>query len=185
MLIEKTNRIISLAIFLLLIGGATIASGKDNQNNIHPGTSFFGHAFHTLTVLHDSVPEPSYLDMGAVGNSVGDVRIWHFPGRTENGESVVMEYIMTTTRIDDSAGIESRVTLGVFSFTEDYIDQVLIQGVGLYPSTESTFKPNSSLTRAIIGGTGKFRGARGEVISTHLVDGTWQHVFRFSFSQNF
>lgn len=120
-----------------------------------------------------------------MGNSVGDVRIWHFSGRTESGEPVVMEYIMTTTRIDDSAGIESRVTLGLFSFTEDYIDQVLIQGVGLYPSKESTFKPNSSLTRAIIGGTGKFRGARGEVVSTHLVDGTWQHEFRFSFSQNF
>ena len=59
MLIEKINRIISLAAFLLLMGGATIASGNDNQNNIHPGTPFFGQAFHTLTVLYDSAPEPS------------------------------------------------------------------------------------------------------------------------------
>ena len=90
---------------------------------------------------------------------------------------------MTTTRIGNTAngeGIESRVTLGVFSFNGEDGDQVLLQGVGLYPASDSTFKPDSSLVRAIIGGTGKFRGASGDVLSTHLADGTWRHEFRFT-----
>lgn len=132
-----------------------------------------------VTVLHDAAPPPTYVDLGEPGESVGDQRIWHFAGVTPNGAPVVMDWIMTTTRIDDTAeGIESRVTLGVFSFSGDDVNQLLLEGVGLYPAAGSTFKADSSLTRAIIGGTGRFRGARGEVVSTHLEDDTWQHVFR-------
>ena len=180
MLIKKTNQIISIAIFFLLVGVVTIAAGNDNENKILNRASSLEQRAQKLTVLHGPTPEPTYLDMGEPGNSVGDMRIWHFAGKTGNGDSVVMDWNMTTTRADNSEGIESRVTLGVFSFTDGYIDQVLIQGVGLYPGTESTFKPNSSLTRAIIGGTGKFKGAKGEIVSTHLADGTWRHVFLFS-----
>lgn len=180
MLIKK-SRIIARATIFLLAGVATIATSNDNENKILNRSSPLSRSAHKLTVLHEPTPAPTYLDMGEPGNSVGDMRIWHFSGKTESGDSVVMEWNMTTTRIDNSSeGVESRVTLGVFSFTDGYLDQVLIQGVGLYPSSESTFKPDSSLTRAIIGGTGKFKGAIGEVVSTHLVDGTWQHVFLFS-----
>ena len=131
-----------------------------------------------LTVLHDATPPPAYLDLGAPGDSVGDMRIWHFNGKTQDGTEVVMDWIMTTTGLTTAgAGVASRVTLGVFSFTEEDADQILLQGVGLYPATDSTFKPASSLSRAIIGGSGKFARASGEVVSAHLEDGNWKHEF--------
>lgn len=134
-----------------------------------------------LVVSHGVAPAPVYLDNGEKGESVGDVRIWHFEGTTGEGASVVMEWIMTTTGLDTAGeGAESRVTLGVFSFTGFDEDQILLQGIGLYPNTSNTFKPNSRLTRAIIGGTGKYKGACGEVLSVHKDDGSWEHTFKFS-----
>ena len=120
------------------------------------------------------------IDNGLPNDSVGDVRIFHFEGETDKGRAVVMDWIMTTTALNVTVdGGESRVTLGVFSFTGADVDQVLIEGVGLYPSANSTFQANSSLVRAIVGGTGQFKGVTGEVISTHLGDGSWTHEFYF------
>lgn len=167
-----------LAASLLLVGAAMAQAAS---------RGFGSRPTHTLTVLHPATPPPTFLDLGAPGDSVGDQRLWHFNGVTLAGAPVVMDWIMTTTRIDRSVegeGIESRVTLGVFSFTGEDRDQVMLQGVGLYPATDSTFKSDSSLVRAIIGGTGRYQGASGDVLSTHLADGTWRHVFRFTTSSS-
>ncbi len=132
-----------------------------------------------LVVFHPPTNAPTYLDLGEPGASVGDIRIWHFDGTTGDGAPVVMEWIMTTTGLETAGpGSESRVTLGVFSFRGVVQDQILIQGVGLYDGGASTFKPDSTLTRAIIGGTGKYLGAAGEVLSIHFEDGSWEHVFK-------
>jgi hypothetical protein len=87
---------------------------------------------------------------------------------------------MTTTGINTIPGADSRVTLGVFSFKNKIEDQILIQGVGLYPNDQDTFVSDASLTRAIIGGTGRYAGVSGVVVSTHLKDGSWIHDFQFS-----
>jgi hypothetical protein len=89
-----------------------------------------------------------------------------------------MDFIMTTTgQSDDPSGFDSRMTDAVFSFGEGSGDTLLVHGIGLYPKNGSTVKVSSTLERAIVGGTGKFAGASGAVLSTHLADGTWQHVF--------
>ena len=133
-----------------------------------------------LVVYHPPTEPPTYIDQGLPGDSVGDVRIFHFEGETGSGEMVVTDWIMTTTGIDTAEfGAESRVTTAVFAFTDFDKDQIVIEGVGLYPVEGDTFVPNSMLVRAITGGTGRFKGATGEVISIHLVDGSWMHVFDF------
>ncbi|MGA0104475.1 MAG: hypothetical protein ACO3LH_12300 [Steroidobacteraceae bacterium] len=133
-----------------------------------------------LVVYHPATAPPTYLDHGAPGDSVGDVRIFHFTGTTGDGAPVVMDWIMTTTGLDSAElGVESRVTLGVFSFSGQDEDQILLEGVGLYPAADSTFVPNSLLVRPIIGGSGRFKGASGQVTSVHLEDGSWMHAFEF------
>ena len=161
-----------LVFFLLLVtvGSASASPESDRRTSDLPD----------IVVYHPPTPDPTYLDEGLPGDSVGDVRIFHFDGETEDGSPVVMEWIMTTTGLNTAQpGAESRVTLGVFSFTGFDQDQILLQGVGLYPSLGDTFLPSSELVRAIVGGTGRFKGATGEVISTHLEDGSWMHVFDF------
>lgn len=133
----------------------------------------------TFTVSHGKTPDPVYVDLGTPGDSVGDQRIWNFSGQSDDRQSVVMDWLMTTTRLaDGKVELERRVALGIFTFGQDGADSLLIQGVGLYPPAGSTVKVDTSLERAVIGGTGKFSGASGSVVSIHLDDGTWKHEFR-------
>ncbi len=132
----------------------------------------------SLTISHGPVPTPTYIDLGAPGDSVGDQRIWQFDGQTDDQQNVVMDWSMTTTgQSSATSGMERRVTLGVFSIGQDVKNTILIQGVGIYPMAGSTLKSDSVLQRAVIGGTGKYAGAIGTVTSTHLPDNTWQHAF--------
>lgn len=132
----------------------------------------------SLTVTHGAVPAPTYIDLGEPGDSAGDQRIWQFDAQTANQEPVMTDWIMTTTSQTSLVkGLESRVTLGVFTFGNTVKDTILLQGIGFYPTTGSTLKSDAVLQRAVIGGTGKYAGAVGTVTSTHLANNTWQHVF--------
>lgn len=131
----------------------------------------------TLTVTHGKTPDPTYIDLGAEGASVGDQRIFEFGGTTTEGEAVMLDFLMTTTGIpEDGSDLENRMTVAVFSFGDGSSDRVLVAGIGKYPRAGSTVKVDASLERGIVGGTGRFAGARGTVVSTHLADGSWQHV---------
>ena len=136
------------------------------------------HAESTFTVTHGKVPNPTYIDLGDPGQSVGDQRIWHYDGQDDKDGKVTMDWVMTTTATaNKTETLESRITLGVFSLSSEAKDRILIEGIGLYPASGSTLKADATLERAIIGGTGRFSGASGSVVSTHLDDGTWKHVF--------
>lgn len=132
----------------------------------------------TLTITHGPTPAPTLLDMGEPGDSVGDVRIWRFSAKSSGNQAVMMDWLMTTTgHAEHTTELESRITLSVVSFDDEGKDTIQLQGVGLYPITGSTLKSDVTLERAVIGGTGQYAGASGVVTSTHLTDGSWQHVF--------
>ena len=110
---------------------------------------------------------------------MGDQRIWHYDGQDDKNAKVTMDWVMTTTATTNKPDtLESRITLGILTFSSGTQDRLLLQGIGLYPTAGSTLKADTTLERAIIGGTGQFSGASGTVVTTHLDDGTWKHVFR-------
>ncbi len=55
--------------------------------------------------------------------------------------------------------------------------QILAKGNSFYPSGQAELSFNESATIAVIGGTGKYLGANGEVKTTRKADGTYRHVF--------
>ncbi len=130
-----------------------------------------------ITVTHPEVPAPTLLDHGAKGQSIGDVRLWHFKAKTGNNSEVMTDWIMTTTSVSqETSSMESRITSAVFSFSPGLKDQIIIQGVASYPSLKATLVESSPTARGITGGTGKFAGVGGWVETTHLTDGSWQHI---------
>ncbi len=129
-----------------------------------------------IIITHPEVPPPTFLDFGKSGQSVGDVRIWHFDAKTDSGSKLTTDWIMTTTGLVSDKGIEYRITSAVFSFDDGTKDQLVIQGVAKYPSAKATLEEASSTRRAITGGTGKFAGIGGWVETVHLPDGSWQHT---------
>jgi hypothetical protein len=133
----------------------------------------------TVTATNGMLPDPTYIDMGDAGDSVGDQRIWQVAGKAQDDQVVTMTMIMTTTsQPGQSSDVETRLSQAVFAFGEGTGDTVLFSGTGTYPKAGSTVKARATLERAILGGTGKYAGAKGTVLTTHLSDGTWQHVFQ-------
>lgn len=128
-----------------------------------------------ITVLHPPVPEPTLLAVNAGESSVGDVRIFHFDGETDTGDPVTIDWIMTTTAIDaPEVGVETRSSSASLSFGS-HNDQLIVEGIALYPGAGSVLAVADSSQRAIVGGSGRFAGATGEIVSTRLDDGSWRH----------
>jgi hypothetical protein len=125
-----------------------------------------------IIITHAEVPPPTLLDHGKPGQSIGDVRLWQFPAKANDGTNITIDWIMTTTGIVKDMELEYRITSAVFSFGDGTNDQIGIQGVAKYPSVKATLKESEITKRAITGGTGKFGGIGGWVETEHLTNGT-------------
>ena len=133
----------------------------------------------TFTVYEDA-PKMSLLDLGAPGNSLGDV--YHFsaqlhgtPGGPVTGE-VTGSKTLVKIATDANPSLERRATLMFFTFA-DRKDQIIAFGVADYSPSAAEFDAGQPVVRAILGGTGKYIGARGELSSTRNADGSYTQVF--------
>jgi hypothetical protein len=77
---------------------------------------------------------------------------------------------------DANPKFEQRATLLSFTFN-DRQDQIIALGIADYAPTAGEFNAEKSRARAILGGTGKYMGARGQLTSTRNADGTYTQVF--------
>lgn len=143
-----------------------------NQHSTNPSTE-------TLTVYEDA-PKMSLLDLGAPGNSLGDVYHFAAPMHSEKGGPVTGELIGSKTLVkmatDADPNLERRATLMFFYFA-DRKDQIIAFGVADYTPSAPEFEAGQPVIRAVIGGTGKYIGARGQLTSTHNADGSYTQVF--------
>jgi hypothetical protein len=162
------NRTIAIAALLLtssLIAGC-------GQRSTNPSTE-------TFTVYEDA-PKLSLLDLGAPGNSLGDV--YHFsaqlhgkPGGPVTGE-VIGSKTLVKIATDANPSLERRATLMFFTFA-DRKDQIIAFGVADYSPSAAEFDAGQPVVRAILGGTGKYIGASGELSSTRNADGSYTQAF--------
>jgi len=133
----------------------------------------------TFTVYEDA-PKMSLLDLGAPGNSLGDV--YHFsaalhskPGGPATGELIGSKTLVKVAT-EANPSLERRATLMFFTFA-DRKDQIIAFGVADYSPSAPEFEAGQPAVRAILGGTGKYMGARGEVTSTRNADSSYTQVF--------
>jgi hypothetical protein len=133
----------------------------------------------TLTVYQDA-PTMNPLDVGATGKSPGDVFYFHAALHSTQGGPVTGEVFGTKILIKPASGenpaTEQRATFLVFTF-ENRQDQIIVAGVPDYPSNAAEFNPGEPVLRAVLGGTGRYMGARGQLSSTRNADGSYVQVF--------
>jgi hypothetical protein len=133
----------------------------------------------TLTVYEDA-PALKPLDLGSPGNSPGDAYYFSAALHSSRGGPVTGEVFGSKTLIKMAAeanpNSEKRATLLFFMFTGGQ-DQIIAFGAGDYPPTAAEFNPGQPVVRAILGGTGKYIGARGQLTSTRNADGSYAQVF--------
>jgi len=77
---------------------------------------------------------------------------------------------------DANPSLERRATLMFFTFA-DRKDQIIAFGVADYSPSAAEFDAGPPVVRAILGGTGKYMGARGELSSTRNADGSYTQAF--------
>ena len=130
--------------------------------------------------VYEDTPKMSLLDLGAPGNSLGDVYHFSAPLHSERGGPVTGEVIGSKTLVkvatDANPNLERRATLLFFTFA-DRKDQIIAFGVADYTPSAPEFDAGQSVVRPVLGGTGKYMGARGQVTTTRSADGSYTQVF--------
>jgi hypothetical protein len=112
--------------------------------------------------------------------SPGDLRTYFTP-LTKPGGSKRIGFLtgslLTTVVGQPSAGKELRTADLVFTIGAAR-NQLVVGGVASYDQQAPTVAQRTKVTRPVVGGSGRFAGARGWCDSIHRKDGTWRHVFR-------
>ena len=133
----------------------------------------------TFTVYEDS-PKMSLLDLGAPGNSLSDVYHFSAPLHSQRRGPVTGEVIGSKTLVkvatDANPNLERRATLLFFTFAEGK-DQIIAFGAADYSPSAPEFDAGQPAVRPVLGGTGKYMGARGQVTTTRNADGSYTQVF--------
>ncbi len=128
----------------------------------------------TVTVTHAVVTPTS-----TIGTGPGTVRTFFIPIDVD-GVSADNQYLSgTLTTLSDSVnGDEELRSANLVFVFGDEANQLVVGGISLYPPAGSTIAVGAETVRPVVGGSGIYAGATGEVISTNLGDDGWSHVFR-------
>jgi hypothetical protein len=133
----------------------------------------------TLTLYSDA-PTMNPVDVGKPGNSPGDAYYFYANVRDQHGGSVTGQLYGSKTLVkpEDPAkpGTEQRATLLFFVFDNSQ-DQIVVAGVPDYPPNAPEFAADKPVLRAVLGGTGKYNGAGGQLTSTRNGDGSYKQEF--------
>lgn len=97
----------------------------------------------------------------AVGQLLGEHTIVDIPGKDAVGDPAV----------------EERFTW--MSLVLEEGDEIEVQGANTYPIQKKEIEPDAPQYRAITGGTGRYKGIRGQVKTTRNADGTYTHTLEY------
>ncbi|MEN9371295.1 MAG: hypothetical protein RLZZ64_370 [Bacteroidota bacterium] len=136
-------------------------------------------SWQTLTFIADKA-FLTHVNLGDTSHGHGDGTAFEGVLKDTAGATVgeVLGWLVTVDIVDgDSANpvyITDRVGTMVFKFDED--NKIVTSGGVIYPKGEQQMDIGIAQKRAVVGGTGKYKGIKGEVTTTRNEDGTYKHV---------
>jgi len=132
---------------------------------------------HTL-VLTQQPPSLRPIELGVPGASEGDLLLFEAPISGEHGESGTLTGFLITADIpDEVTGDLDADRLGQLSYDLGNGNTLVAAGESIYRGENVEMTANLAQLRAVVGGTGTFIGARGQVTTTRNADGTYRHEF--------
>ncbi len=134
---------------------------------------------HTRTfVLTQQPPTLHPIDLHIEGASVADMVLYEASIAGELGESGMLTGFLITADVPDAeTGDVHHDRLGQLSFDLGNGNSLVVAGEAIYPSGEVEMTADVAQRRAVVGGTGEFIGARGQVETTRNTDGSYRHEF--------
>lgn len=137
------------------------------------------HKSEIIRVYHQAV-NPTHVS----GQGVGTVRTFFIP-MAVNGAAANNQYLvgtLTTFAENVQDGLEVRGSNLTFVFGEE-ANQLVVGGISLYPPAGSTLAAGARTVRPVLGGSGIYEGAKGQVVSQNLGATGWTHTFRITVSK--
>ena len=130
----------------------------------------------TFSILQE-LPAITHVDIGAEGSSHGDVMAFEAEFTADDGTSGEMHGVIITVSIPigENELFLDRIAQIVVNFGNT--DTLVIAGTAAYPNGQAEMAPDSPHVRAVIGGTGRFIGARGQMVTTRRDAGHYEHTF--------
>lgn len=130
----------------------------------------------TSIKLHQELPKIVNLDLGIEGNSHGDLMAFDSVFTNDKGmKGMLSGYITTIDIPNETETFEDRMVHMVFEFGGT--NTIVVGGKSVYPKTVGAeFTKLKPQIRAVIGGTGEYMGARGQLTTTRNEDGTYEHL---------
>jgi hypothetical protein len=138
-----------------------------------------GSTWQTLTFTQDK-PFLTHLNLGDTAHGHGDGMAFEAVLKDTTGTAVgeVLGWMVTADIVDgDSANlvhITERIGTMVLKFDDE--NKIIAAGGTSYQKGEQVMKLGIAQKRAVVGGTGKYRGIKGEVTTSRNEDGTYKHV---------
>ncbi len=160
------NLLIAALAGLSLIAAPQVAHGASHKSE-------------TIRVYHQAV-NPTLVS----GQGVGAVRTFFVP-MAVNGTAANNQYLvgtLTTFAENVQDGLEVRGSNLTFVFGEE-ANQIVVGGISLYPPAGSTLAAGTRTVRPVLGGSGIYEGAKGQVVSQNLGATGWTHTFRITVTQ--
>lgn len=129
-------------------------------------------------VLTQQPPTLHPVDLHIEGASVADMVLYEASLAGERGESGMLTGFLITADVPDAeTGDVHQDRLGQLSFDLGNGASLVVAGEAIYPGEDVEMTASTSQLRAVVGGTGDFMGARGQVETTRNDDGSYRHAF--------
>ena len=138
-----------------------------------------GSAWQTLTFIQEK-PFLTHVNLGDTAHGHGDGMAYEATLKDTTGTTVgeVLGWLITVDIMDgDSANpahFTERIGTMVIKFDEE--NKIIASGGTSNHKGEQVMKLGIDQKRAVVGGTGKYKGIKGEITTSRNEDGTYKHV---------
>lgn len=131
---------------------------------------------HADTAFHiiQAQPKLVHIDVGTDGASHGDLMAFEATFTTEDGGSGILSGILITVDIPEGDGVFFD-RIGNIALDFGGVDSLVVGGHSTYAAGAGEMAVDLPQVRAIIGGTGRFIGARGQMTTTRRDAGHYDH----------
>lgn len=121
--------------------------------------------------------EPITIDLGEPGRSVGDLRLINIPFTGDEGIAGTLNGMLVTVDVPDGEDTQLD-TMGQLIFDFGGTDSIIVAAESKMVPEGDVLMLDGQQVRAVLGGTGKFVGARGQMLTGQNPDGTWEATFQ-------
>ena len=129
----------------------------------------------TTIKLHQSPPDLTTVDVGLAGRSAGDILAFEAKLQGDSGLTAILNgYNLIMDPASGDQKIEDRFSHIVLDFGNG--STIIVAGRSTYQPNTLEIANSLPQPRAIIGGTGKYIGARGQVTTVRNEDGSYEHT---------